>query len=238
VGAGDAWDMTVGAEHFVAVAVVEAQEEGFGCACGRWCVEEDRLPVEGLYPLTVIAFGALAYGLAATIGASGFVAVYVTGVLVGALLPRQRRAILGFHEAVANAAEIGLFLLLVFPSQLPAVAVASLLVAAVLTFVARPVTVWLCTLGQPLNWRERTVPRSPGSRGAVPTVLATFPLIAGVAEADLIFDALFFVVLVSVLVQGIALLPIRPFEGAGTRRPEDDVTLDGPHQHLPVLRGA
>jgi potassium/hydrogen antiporter len=170
-----------------------------------------RLPVEGLYPLTVIAAGALAYGLAATVGASGFVAVYVTGVLVGALLPRQRRAILGFHEAIANAAEIGLFLLLgllVFPSQLPAVAVASLLVAAVLTFIARPATVWLCTLGQPLDWRERTVLSVGGLKGAVPIVLATFPLIAGVREADLIFDVVFFVVLVSVLVQGIALLPI------------------------------
>jgi potassium/hydrogen antiporter len=170
-----------------------------------------RLPVEGLYPLTVAAVGALAYGLAATVGASGFVAVYVAGVIIGALLPRQRRSILGFHEAIANAAEIGLFLLLgllVFPSQLPAVALASLLVAAVLTFVARPVTVWLGTLGQGYSWQERTLLSVGGLKGAVPIVLATFPLTAGVAEADLIFDVVFFVVLVSVLVQGIALLPI------------------------------
>ncbi len=168
------------------------------------------LAIEGLYPVTIAAFGALAYGIAVTFGASGFVAVYLTGVLVGALLPRQRRAILGFHEALANAAEIGLFLLLgllVFPSRLPPVALSGLLVAVVLTSVARPVAVWVCTLGQGYRWPERTVLSVGGLKGAVPIVLATFPLTAGVDGADLIFDVVFFVVLVSVLFQGIALLP-------------------------------
>lgn len=170
-----------------------------------------QLAVAGLYPLTVAAVGALAYGLATTIGASGFVAVYATGVIIGAGLPRHRRAILGFHEAVANAAEIGLFLLLgllVFPSQLPAIALLGLLVAAVLTLVARPVTVWLSTLGQHYSWQERTLLSVGGLKGAVPIVLATFPLTAGVDDADLIFDVVFFVVLVSVLVQGLALFPL------------------------------
>jgi potassium/hydrogen antiporter len=169
------------------------------------------LTVEGLYPITIAAFGALAYGLAVTFGASGFIAVYLTGVLVGALLPRQRRAILGFHEALANAAEIGLFLLLgllVFPSQLPAVAIPALLAAAVLTFIARPFAVWACTLGQGYRWRERSVLTIGGLKGAVPIVLATFPLTAEITGADLIFDVVFFVVLVSVLIQGIALLPM------------------------------
>lgn len=168
------------------------------------------LRIEGLYPITVAAFGALAYGIAVSFGGSGFVAVYLTGVLIGALLPRERRAILGFHEALANAAEIGLFLmlgLLVFPSQLPAVAAAGLLVAGVLTFIARPLVVWVCTLGQGYQWRERTVLTLGGLKGAVPIVLATFPLTAGVDGADLIFDVVFFVVLVSVLIQGTALLP-------------------------------
>ena len=180
------------------------------------------LALEGLYPIAIAAFGALAYGLAAATGASGFVAVYVTGVLVGALLPRQRRAILGFHEALANAAEIGLFLmlgLLVFPSQLPAVALPALLVAAVLTVVARPAAVWACTLGQHYGWRERTVMAMGGLKGAVPIVLATFPLTAGIDGADLIFDVVFFVVLVSVLVQGLALLPTVRRLGFEERQP-------------------
>lgn len=169
-----------------------------------------RLGIDGLYPITVAAFAALAYGTAAAVGASGFVAVYVTGLLVGALLPRYRRSILGFHEASANAAEIGLFLLLgflVFPSQLPDVALPGLAVAAVLTVVARPAAVWLCTLGQHYGWRERTVLSVGGLKGAVPIVLATFPLTAGVDDAPLIFNVVFFVVLASVLVQGLALLP-------------------------------
>lgn len=171
-----------------------------------------RLPlaIEGLYPITVAAFGGLAYGAATAIGASGFIAVYVAGVVVGALLPRQRLIILGFHEALANAAEIGLFLLLgllVFPSELPAVAIPALGVAAVLTFVARPAAVWLCTLGQDYRWPERTILSVGGLKGAVPIVLATFPLTAGIEDASLIFNVVFFVVLVSVLVQGTALLP-------------------------------
>jgi len=180
------------------------------------------LALEGLYPITIAAFGALAYGLAATVGASGFVAVYITGVLVGALLPRQRRVILGFHEALANASEIGLFLLLgllVFPSQLPAVALPALLVAAVLTVVARPAAVWACTIGQRYGWRERTVLSMGGLKGAVPIVLATFPLTAGIDGANLIFDVVFFVVLVSVLLQGVALLPTVKRLGFETRQP-------------------
>jgi potassium/hydrogen antiporter len=170
-----------------------------------------HLGIEGLYPIAVATFGALAYGAAAFVGASGFVAVYVTGLLVGALLPRHRRSVLGFHEAIANAAEIGLFLLLgllVLPSRLPAVAPQALLVAVVVTFVARPLAIWLCTLRQRYDWRQRVALTVAGFKGAVPIVLATFPLTAGIDDAALVFDIFFFVVLVSVLVQGLALLPV------------------------------
>jgi potassium/hydrogen antiporter len=180
------------------------------------------LGVEGLYPIVAAAFGGMAYGLAAQFGASGFVAVYVTGLLIGALVPRHRRAIRGFHEALANAAEIGLFLLLgllVFPSQLAGVAVAALLVALVLTLVARPVAVVLCTLGQGFGWRERALVSWAGLRGAVPIVLATFPFTAGVADGEAIFDVVFFVVLVSVLVQGLSLLPLVRWLGLDVEQP-------------------
>lgn len=219
----------------------------FGAAIGLAAVLLLRrmpLTVEGLYPIGIAAFGTLAYGLAATAGASGFVAVYVTGVFAGSLLPSQRRAILGFHEPLANAAEIGLFLmlgLLVFPARLPAVAIPALLVAAVLTFVARPIAVWLCTLGQGYRWRERTVLTLGGLKGAVPIVLATFPLTAGVPEAALVFDIVFFVVLVSVLVQGIALLPTVRWLGLEEPRPAwapvaEAMTLEGIEIDLVELR--
>ena len=189
---------------------------------GVYLMRRLDLGIDGLYPITVGAIGALAYGAAAAVGASGFVAVYATGLFIGALVPRHRRSILGFHEALANAAEIGLFLLLgllVFPSQLPAVAVPALMVALVLTFVARPVTVWLCTLGQGYRWRERTVLSVAGLKGAVPIVLATFPLTAGADQANLVFDIVFFVVLVSVLMQGVALLPVINVLGMKDQQP-------------------
>ncbi len=214
VGLIATYDQAATAGQWIGFALLQLLGGGIvGAAVGLLAVLLLRrmpLAIEGLYPVTIAAFGALAYGIAVTFGASGFVAVYLTGVLVGALLPRQRRAILGFHEALANAAEIGLFLLLgllVFPSRLPPVALSGLLVAVVLTSVARPVAVWVCTLGQGYRWPERTVLSVGGLKGAVPIVLATFPLTAGVDGADLIFDVVFFVVLVSVLFQGIALLP-------------------------------
>lgn len=149
------YDQGATAGQWVAFAVVQLVGGAAAGALVGWLavtlLRRTPLRLEGLYPITVAAFGGLAYGLAVSVGGSGFVAVYLTGVLVGALLPRQRRVILGFHEALANAAEIGLFLLLgllVFPSQLPAVALAAVLVAAVLTFLARPLAVWVCTLGR------------------------------------------------------------------------------------------
>lgn len=177
---------------------------------------------EGLYPVLVAALGGLAYGAAATVGASGFVAVYLTGLLVGAFVPRHRRLILGTHEALANAGEIGLFLLLgllVFPSQLLTVAPAALLVALVLTLVARPVTVWLCTLGQGFSWRERSLVSWAGLRGAVPIVLATFPFTSGVEDAAIVFNIVFFVVIVSVLVQGATLEPLVRWLGVEADHP-------------------
>jgi potassium/hydrogen antiporter len=215
VGLITTYDQGATAGQWAWFAVVQLVGGGaVGAAVGFGAVALLRrvtLQVEGLYPITVAAVGALAYGLAATVGASGFLAVYVTGLVAGALLPRHRRSVLGFHEAVANAAEIGLFLvlgLLVFPSQLPAILVPGLAIAAVLTFVARPLVVWLGTLAQGYRWRERTVLTAGGLKGAVPIVLVTFPVSAGVPGAQMIFDVVFVVVLASLLVQGTALLPL------------------------------
>ncbi|MFP4234830.1 MAG: potassium/proton antiporter [Nitriliruptoraceae bacterium] len=180
------------------------------------------LGIAGLYPVLAAAIGGLAYGIAAVLGASGFVAVYLAGVLVGARVPRHRRGIVGFHEAIANAAEIGLFLilgLLVFPSRLPAVAATGLAIAALLVLVARPVAVWLSTLGSGLDWRERTVVSWAGLRGAVPIVLATFPLTAGITGSAALFDIVFFVVLLSVLLQGTTLQALVRWLGVEEARP-------------------
>jgi potassium/hydrogen antiporter len=167
----------------------------------RWV----RLPADGLYPVLALALAGVAYGLAVVVGGSGFLAVYVAGLLIGAFVRRRRRGIRDFHEGLANAAEIGLFLvlgLLVFPSRLLDVVVPGLLVAATLTFVARPVATALCLTPFRVPWREQTVVAWGGLRGAVPIVLATFPITSGYPGAATVFDVVFFVVLVSTLVQG------------------------------------
>lgn len=189
---------------------------------GVWLLRHVRLNVGGLYPVLAAAIGGVAYGSAAVLGASGFVAVYIAGVLIGAFVPRRRHAVLGFHEAMANAAEVGLFLLLgllVFPSRLPSVALAGLTVAVVLVVVARPLAVRICTLGSGLGWREQVVISIAGLRGAVPIVLATFPYTAGIPGGQQIFDVVFFVVLLSVLVQGTTLQPAVRKVGLDAERP-------------------
>ncbi len=205
----------VGTGDWIVFALVQLVGGGaIGLAIGllgaRLLVRVD-LGLEGLYPIVALGIGGIAYGAAAVAGASGFFAVYLAGLVIGGMVPRHRRSIRSFHEASANAAEVGLFLLLgllVFPSQLPQVAVPALLVAAVLILVARPAAVALCSLGARLSWREQAVISWGGLRGAVPIVLATFPLTAGIEDASLIFDVVFFVVLVSVLVQGASLQPL------------------------------
>jgi cell volume regulation protein A len=205
----------VGPGEWVTFAVVQllggvAVGGGIG-VLGVLLLRRVELGVEGLYPVLALAIGGAAYGVAAALGASGFVAVYLTGLAIGGFVPRHRRTVLGVHEALANAAEVGLFLLLgllVFPSRLPAVALSALAVSAVLILVARPAAVWLCTLRSGMRWRERTVVSWAGLRGAVPIVLATFPYTAGVPGGDVLFDVVFFVVLVSVLVQGTTLEPL------------------------------
>lgn len=180
------------------------------------------LGVDGLYPVLAAGVAGLAYGVAAWVGASGFVAVYLAGLLVGGLVPRHRRSILGFHEAMANAAEIGLFLLLgllVVPSRLVDIIPQGLAVAALLLVVARPIAVGVCSIGSRLGWREQALVSWSGLRGAVPIVLATLPYTTGIAGGSVLFDVVFFVVLVSVLVQGLTLQPLVRWLGLGSERP-------------------
>lgn len=164
-----------------------------------------RLRSEGLYPIVAAALAGLSYGAAASVSASGFLAVYITGLIIGATVPRRRRSIRNFHASLANGADIGLFLLLgllVFPSQLPGVAAPALVVSGILIFFARPLAVLLSVLPFRLRWREQAVLSWTGLRGAVPIVLATFPASAGIPEGQTIFNVVFFVVLTSTLLQG------------------------------------
>lgn len=163
------------------------------------------------YPVFALAVAGVAYGVATSIGASGFLAVYVAGLVVGNEVPRHRRLIRSFHDGLSSVAEIGLFLLLgllVFPDQVLDRAGQGLLVALVLALVARPLAVWGILPWFGTSRRETTVVAWAGLRGAVPIVLATFPLSAGHPDGVLIFDVVFFVVVVSAALQGLTVAPL------------------------------
>jgi cell volume regulation protein A len=170
-----------------------------------------RLPAASAVAVLATAFAGIAYGVAAGLGASGFLAVYVAGVVVGGRVPRHQVTIRSFDEGLAHIAQIVLFFLLgllVFPSDLPDVAGRGLLLAAVLVLVARPLAVGLCLPWFGFRRRELVLASWAGLRGAVPIVLATFPLTKGYPDGSLIFDVVFFVVLVSTAVQGITVAPL------------------------------
>ncbi len=170
-----------------------------------------RLRSSGLYPLLALAIAGLTFAVASYLSTSGFLAVYICGLMIGALAPRHRRVVRSFHASLANGADIALFLLLgllVFPSELPAVAVPAIAVTAILLLVGRPLSVVLAMLPFRLSWKEMTFLSWAGLRGALPIVLATFPATAGVAAGDTIFNLVFFVVLVSALLQGTTVGPL------------------------------
>jgi potassium/hydrogen antiporter len=179
---------------------------GFGVA--RLAVEgmnRLRLEYEGLYPVVTLALVGAVYGITALLGGSGFLAVYVAGMVLGNSHVVHRRSLGRFHDAIAWLAQIAMFLvlgLLVAPSEVIKVVVPALAVSAVLILVARPLAVAVSLLPTGTSARDTAMVGWVGLRGAVPIILATFPLEAGLDGADTLFNVVFFVVLVSVLVQG------------------------------------
>jgi cell volume regulation protein A len=175
---------------------------GFGSV---WAINRIRLGFEGLYPVGLIATVLLAYGAADLLHGSGFLAVYTTGLVMSRSHFLHKKSLMRFADGLAWLMQIAMFLvlgLLVFPSQLGAVAGRALAVAAVLILVARPLAAGLLLAPTRFNLRETVLVSWVGLRGAVPIILATFPLVEGILQAALVFNVVFFVVLASVLVQG------------------------------------
>ncbi|HET6153412.1 MAG TPA: potassium/proton antiporter [Marmoricola sp.] len=182
------------------VGVVGGLVIGFG---GAWLLRRAALPSSGLYPLAVLAFTVLAYAATATAHGSGFAAVYVAALVLGNSELPHRAATRSFAEGMAWLAQIGLFVmlgLLVTPSRISLSTVGLAIVAGlVLTFVARPLSVLVAAVVQPMPLRELGFISWAGLRGAVPIVLATIPLSAGVHDATRLFDIVFVMVVIYTL---------------------------------------
>ena len=185
------------------VGVVIGLGVGFG---GAWLMRRAALPSSGLYPLAVLCLTLLAYGAAASAHASGFAAIYVGALVLGNSELPHRTATRSFAEGVAWLAQIGLVVmlgLLLNPSRITwsvvGIAVAGSLL---LTFVARPVSVWVSAVVQPMPWHELGFVSWAGLRGAVPIVLATIPFAEHVTSAERLFDIVFVIVVISTVLTG------------------------------------
>ncbi len=194
IGANALLELVLGAAYGVA-----------GGWLGVFVLRRVRLVTTGLYPVLSLSVALLVFGIATLLHGSGFLAVYIAALVIGnAGLPFMS-SLARVHDAMAWLAQIGMFLilgLLVFPSRLAEVAWLGIAVAAVLGFVARPVAVALSLLPFRMPWREQALIGWAGLRGAVPIVLAAYPILLGVPGAEDVFDLVFFVVLVSALVHG------------------------------------
>lgn len=184
---------------------------GLSGLAAAWLVNRTRLSGRGLYPILVLACGMIAFGLAHSLGGNGFLAVYTAGVVIGNKLKANQDAIIGFHDGLTWLMQICMFVvlgLLVFPSQLLPVAAVAIAIALSLIFVARPISVVLCLAPFKTRPKDMGYISWVGLRGSVPIILATFPATYGIAGADAIFNVIFFIVLTSVLVQGMTLVPV------------------------------
>lgn len=205
----------------------------FGVLVGRgaaYLLNRVELGAAGLYPVFAAAAGFLAYGVTATLGGSGFLAIYVAGIVLGNSRVVFHRGILLFHDGAAWLAQIGMFVLLgllSFPSRLLDVAGPALLVSAALLFVARPLAVAVSLLPFRFSPREVVFLSWAGLKGAVPIVLGIYPLLFGLEGADLLFNVIFFVVLVAAVSTGWSLPPLARALGLRVdTAPEPPVSLE------------
>ena len=200
---------------------------GYG---GRYLLRRVTVPTAGLYPALTLAVAFLSFGVTTLTGGSGFLAVFVTGLILGNSDVPNRVALRRVHEALAWLSQIGIFLmfgLLVFPSRLLTVAFEGLSLALFLAFVARPLAVFLCLAPFRYRFRETAYIGWVGLRGAVPIILATFPLLAQVEGAQRIFDAVFFIVVISTILPGATIRAVtRRLRLGVPERPTPTAVLD------------
>jgi NhaP-type Na+/H+ and K+/H+ antiporter len=211
------------------MVVLLLRELAIGAAVGGavgWAavqgLRRTRLGVEAGYVIGTMGVAAIAYGAASSLHGSGFLAVYLAGLWLGSLPIPAQRAVTIFHQGLASVAQMTMFLVLgflVFPAQLDSVAAEGTLLALVLVFVARPAATFVSTAFGGFTIREQSLLAWAGLRGAVPVVLATFPVIDGVPRSLEFFNIVFFAVLLSTLLQGATFEVFARALGVTTTRP-------------------
>jgi cell volume regulation protein A len=179
-----------------------------------WIINRINLDSSGLYPVLTLSLAALTYGISTFAEASGLLAVYVMAVVVGNADLTYRHTIVRFNEGFAWMMQILMFILLgllVFPNQLLDIIWQGILLSLLLMFVARPLGVFLSMMFAKYSSKEKLFISWAGLKGAVPIVLATYPMMAGLENSTLIFNVVFFVVLTSALLQGATIAPLAKF---------------------------
>ncbi|WKB80435.1 potassium/proton antiporter [Cellulophaga lytica] len=191
------------------------QQMAFGAIAGfgfgklsKYIINKIKLDFEGLYPVLVIALMFITFSATDFVGGNGFLAIYICAVYLGNQDLIHKKTILKMYDGLAWLMQIVLFLtlgLLVFPSKIIPVFGIGILISLFLILVARPVSVFLSLLFFKMKFRRRFYISWVGLRGAVPIVFATYPLLAGIDKADMMFNIVFFISVSSVLIQGTTL---------------------------------
>lgn len=204
--------LTVGQPSFPMMALTLVWQLGAAPAVG-WLLARGALWLfnhltpqdRGHFYVLTLGVALLVYGVAHVIGASGMLAVFIAGFVLGNHSFVHKQGVKNFSSAVSTVANIGMFVLLglqVFPHQWATIWLDGIVLFLVLTFIARPFAIGVSTIGMRLGWKNRVFMAWAGLRGAVPIVLATYPMAAGIAVGEEIFNLVFFAVLLSVSVQG------------------------------------
>jgi cell volume regulation protein A len=196
---------------------------------GALAVRRAALPATGLYPLATVAVCVIAYSTGQLAHASGLLATYVAGVVLGNSRLPHRSDTISFAEGLGWLAQIGLFVLLglfASPERLLETVVPGLLAGAVLLLLARPLSVLVSAAPFRLPWREQAFLSWAGLRGAVPIVLAMIPLAAGLPGAERLVDAVFVLVIVLTVLQGVTLTPLGKWLGVTADTEPKEIEVD------------
>lgn len=213
---------------------------GFGKLC-KYIINKIELGIEGLYPVLVITLMFITFSATDFIGGNGFLAIYICAVYLGNQEIIHKNTILKMFDGLAWLMQIVLFLtlgLLVFPTDIIPYMGIGLMISLFLIFVARPVAVFISLMFFKMKLRRRFYISWVGLRGAVPIVFATYPLLAGIEQANMIFNIVFFISVTSVLIQGTTLSVVAKWLRVGVPEDQkriteiDEILLDYPKTSL------